>query len=378
MTTVAQSLATVRVDLLGPVQVRVDDQPVAAGGPKLRAVVAMLALAGGRIVSVDDLLDGVWGENLPATARNTLQYHVAVLRKTLTAHGAGGRLLTRDPGYALTVETDATRFAALATAGARAAAVGDHEKASASYAAALDEWQGHALADLREFDFAVARAVALEGQRLTCAEAWADAELACGRADALVPALHDLVTENPTRERLWEQLMVALYRTGRQDAALSAYRAARQALDRELGVEPSARLAAVHHAILCHDPRLAPVPTIEPEGRPVRATSLVSAASPGSPPMLTAPGGVKVALAGAPVVLGRHDDCDLVLADEQASRRHAQVEAGAEGFVLVDLGSTNGTYLNGAAVRTPVPLADGDTIVVGHTVVRFSAARDLT
>ena len=224
MTTVAQSLATVRVDLLGPVQVRVDDQPVAAGGPKLRAVVAMLALAGGRIVSVDDLLDGVWGENLTATARNTLQYHVAVLRKTLTAHGAGGRLLTREPGYALAVETDATRFAALASAGARAAAGGDHEQASASYAAALDEWQGHALADLREFDFAVARAVALEGQRLTCAEAWADAELACGRADALVPALHDLVTENPTRERLWEQLMVALYRTGRQDAALSAYR----------------------------------------------------------------------------------------------------------------------------------------------------------
>ena len=84
-----------------------------------------------------------------------------------------------------------------------------------------------------------------------------------------------------------------------------------------------------------------------------------------------------MALAGAPVVLGRHDDCDLVLADEQASRRHAQVEAAAEGFVLVDLGSTNGTYLNGAAVRAPVPLADGDTIVVGHTVVRFSAARDL-
>ncbi|WP_107764281.1 BTAD domain-containing putative transcriptional regulator [Nocardioides terrigena] len=378
MTAISQCLATVHVDLLGPVQVRVDDQVVAAGGPKLRAIVAMLALAGGRTVSVDDLLDGVWGENLPATARNTLQYHVAVLRKTLTAHGAGGRLTTRDPGYALTVETDATRFASLAASGTRAAAADDHEQAAASYAAALDVWQGNALADLREFEFAVARAVALEGQRLTCAEAWADAELACGRADAIVSALHDLVTENPTRERLWEQLMVALYRTGRQDAALSAYRSARQALDRELGVEPSARLVAVQQAILCHDPRLAPVPAQEPGGRPVRATSLVASGVPGSPPMLTGHGGVKVALTGAPVVLGRHGDCDLVLADEQASRRHAQVEAGADGFVLVDLGSTNGTYLNGTAVKAPVALTDGDTIVVGHTVVRFSAARDLS
>jgi pSer/pThr/pTyr-binding forkhead associated (FHA) protein len=118
---------------------------------------------------------------------------------------------------------------------------------------------------------------------------------------------------------------------------------------------------------------LAPVEISRIPGSAVRATSLVSAAPPGSPPMLTAPGGVRVALAGAPAVLGRSEDCDVVIADEQASRRHAQVEAGIGGYVLVDLGSTNGTYLNGAEVRSPTALADGDSIVVGHTVVRFSA-----
>lgn len=367
--------AQVRVELLGPLQVTVAGQLVAAGGPKLRAIVAILGLAAGRVVSVDDLLDGVWGEDLPATARNTLQYHVAVLRKTLAAHGAGDCLVTRDPGYSLTTQTDAAEFKALTVAGSRAAAVGEHDVAAARFAEALALWRGNALADLWQFPFTDPRAVALESCRLTCAEAWADAELALGHAEDLISPLQDLLAENATRERLWEQLMVALYRTGRQDAALSSYRTARQTLDRELGVEPSARLNHVHQAVLRQESWLWPDrPSSSQPTHTVSPTRLVTSEPVDAPPTLVAHGGQRIVLTGSPVVLGRHADCDLVLQDEQASRRHAQVEPGPGGFVLVDLGSTNGTLLNGERVDQPVPLSPGDQIVVGGSLVRFVGA----
>lgn len=367
--------AQVRVELLGPLQVTVAGQLVAAGGPKLRAIVALLGLAGGRVVGVDDLLAGVWGEDLPATARNTLQYHVAVLRKTLAAHGAGDCLVTRDPGYSLTAQTDAAEFKALTVAGSRAAAVGEHDVAAARFAEALALWRGNALADLWQFPFADPRAVALESCRLTCAEAWADAELALGHAEDLISPLQDLLAENATRERLWEQLMVALYRTGRQDAALSSYRTARQTLDRELGVEPSARLNHVHQAVLRQESWLWPDrPSSSQPTHTVSPTRLITSEPVDAPPTLVANGGQRIVLTGSPVVLGRHADCDLVLQDEQASRRHAQVEPGPGGFVLVDLGSTNGTLLNGQRVDQPIPLSPGDQIIVGGSVVRFVGA----
>lgn len=364
-----------RVELLGPLQVTVDGQLVAAGGPKLRAIVAMLALAGGRVVGVDDLLAGVWGEDLPATARNTLQYHVAVLRKTLTGHGAEACLVTRDPGYSLCVTTDATEFKALTVEGSRAAALGEHGRAAALFADALALWRGNAMADLWQFPFAESRSVGLESCRLTCAEAWADAELARGHAEDLISPLQDLLAENSTRERLWEQLMVALYRTGRQDAALSSYRTARRMLNQELGVEPSARLNHLHQAVLRQESWLWPDQSSNPQPTyAVSPTRLVTSEPVDAAPTLVAHGGQRIVLTGSPVVLGRHADCDLVLQDEQASRRHAQVEPGPDGFVLVDLGSTNGTLLNGHRVDSPVPLSPGDQIVVGGSLVRFVGA----
>lgn len=371
MSTVAG--AVVRVDLLGPLQAWVTDDAVTANGAKLRAVVARLALADGRIVSVDDLLDAIWGEALPLTARNSLQHHIGVLRKSLACHGAADILVTRDPGYALSAVTDVTQFLQGAAAAARAAAQGRPEEAADAFAAALNLWRGHALADLREFEFASTRAIALEEQRLTCLEAWADAGLACGRDESLLSPLQDLVAENPTRERLWGQLMLALYRTGRQDAALSAYRAARAILDRELGVTPTARLTSLHRAILAHDPLLQPAAVLVP--RPARlltSTTLVRSELAGTPPTLVGPGGRRVVLAGASVVLGRHAECDLVLADDQASRQHARVEKSGGAYVVVDLGSTNGTFLNGIRLDGVAVLAHGDRIEVGHSVVRFA------
>jgi DNA-binding SARP family transcriptional activator len=362
----------VRVDLLGPLDIHVAGEAVSAGGPKLRALVALMALATPRVVSVDNLLDGIWGENLPNTARNTLQYHVGVLRKALSAVDAAESLISRDPGYGLVTVTDVSEFLERSAAGGRAADAGRFEEASVEYADALNAWRGHALADLRDFEFAESRAVALEAQRLGCLEAWADAELACGRADTLIPTLQELVGANPTRERLWEQLMVALYRTGRQDAALSAFRTARAALDRELGVDPSARLVAVHQAVLNHDPALAPVPALRPApARALTSTTLVAAEPRSVPPTLIGPGGVRIEV-GEPVLLGRQSSCDLVVEDDQASRTHARVERDDDGGCrLVDLDSTNGTYLNGTRVDGAVALDDGDRIEIGHVLVLF-------
>jgi DNA-binding SARP family transcriptional activator len=366
-------MSVVRVDLLGPLEVSARGQAIAPGGPKLRAVIAQLALAGGRVVSAEELMYGVWGDDLPSTARNTLQYHVGVLRKGLAAHGAASAVLTRDPGYALAAGTDVAEFAAGVAAAERHARAGEHDRAAAAYVGALDLWRGHALGDLRDFGFAVARGVALEEQRLLAWEGWADAELACGRADALVAPLQDLVTEHPTRERLWEQLMIAFYRTGRQDAALSAYQAARTALDRDLGVDPSAALVALQRAILTHDPMLSPHPVLRPmAGRQPVRTVLPRSEAAGSP-MLVGPSGQRIVLGPAPVLIGRQQDCDLVLPDEQASRRHARVTADGDGYVLEDVGSTNGTYLDGSRVAGPVRLTDGNRIEIGHCVVRFVA-----
>jgi DNA-binding SARP family transcriptional activator len=366
----------VRVELLGPLELRVDGEAIPAGGPKLRAVVAQLALADNRVVSVDDLLLGVWGESLPGSARNTLQYHVATLRKLLAERGAADAIVTRDPGYALTAQTDVAAFVAGTAAGDRAVESGDHGAAAAAYTEALNQWRGVALADLRDFGFAEPRAVALEAKRLACLEAWADAELACGRADALVAPLQDLVTEHPTRERLWEQLMLTLYRTGRQDAALAAYQAARTALDRELGVEPSERLVAMQRAILNHDPMLSPEPVLRPApARPMTQTVLVRSVLSTAPLTLVGPSGQRIVIGDAPVVLGRQADCDLVLADDEASRRHAQVTATTTGCHVTDLGSTNGTFLNGHRLEESALLVDGDRIEIGHSVVRF-VARD--
>lgn len=365
----------VRVELLGPLQVTVDGRLIAAGGPKLRAIAAVLGLAGGRVVGVDEVLAAVWGEALPATARNTLQYHVGVLRKTLAAQGAATCLTTRDPGYSLQAETDVAEFKAHSSAGSRAAALGEHATAAQHYAEALSLWRGNALADMWQFPFSEARAVALESCRLTCAEGWAEAELELGHAEELIAPLQDLLAENPTRERLWEQLMVALYRTGRQDAALSSYRTARKVLDDELGVEPSARLNNVHEAVLRQDSWLWPDrPLRTGPGRTMVPTRLVTSEPHDAPPTLVATGGQRIVLAGSPVVLGRQADCDLVLQDDQASRRHAQVEPGPDGFVLVDLGSTNGTMLNGHRLDGPAALAPGDRILVGDTTVRFIGA----
>jgi SARP family transcriptional regulator, regulator of embCAB operon len=361
--------------LLGRVELRnaAGSQPV--GGAKLRLILAHLALAEGRVVSAEQLIDALWGANPSANARNTLHYHVGVLRKALAAAGAPDALVTLPPGYAVRLPTDLTAFAGLRQAGNDAVRLGRADEAADAYAEALRCWRGPALADLREFTFAEERAVALDAQRMTCLEAWCDAELERGHADALVAQLQGLVVEHPTRERLWEQLMLALYRSGRQVDALAAYRRARATLDRELGVEPSERLQGMHVAILKRDPQLAaPQPGTGQVVSTIRTR--LSAAEPARAAALTGSRGLRVELDGARVVLGRHSGCDVVLADEEASRTHAEVVQTAAGHAIVDLGSTNGTFRNGVRVSGPTDLVHGDRVEIGHLVLRYEGAVD--
>jgi predicted ATPase/DNA-binding SARP family transcriptional activator len=228
--------------VLGPLEVVGDDgEPVPLGGQRPRALLAALLLDANRPVSVERLIDAVWGESPPASAPNALQVHVHSLRSALGAE----RILTRPPGYVVVVrpeELDAERFEHLVTDGRRADA--------------LALWRGPALADLAAEPFAQAEAARLDERRLTTLEARLEADLDGGRHAEAAAELEALVLVHPHRERLRGQQMLALYRAGRQADALAAYRDARSALD-ELGLEPSPELRALEKRILEQDPTLA-------------------------------------------------------------------------------------------------------------------------
>ena len=224
--------------VLGPVEV-LDGagKPLKLGGRKPRALLARLLVDANRTVSVDRLVDDLWGEDVPESAVKMVHIHVSALRKALPA----GTLQTRPPGYALKIDPDAldlVRFERLQTEGRHALDEGDAETAAARLRAALALWRGPALAEFTE-PFATVEATHLEERHRVCLEDRIDADLALGRHADLAGELEALVNRNPLRERLRRQLMLALYRSGRQADALSSYRDFRAALDAQLGLEPS-------------------------------------------------------------------------------------------------------------------------------------------
>jgi YVTN family beta-propeller protein len=241
--------------ILGPVAVRRDGHDVPLGGPKQRALLALLLLDANRAVSRDRLIDGLWGERPPRSASHTLDDYVSRLRKAL----GPDRLTRRPPGYVVRVEPlelDLDRFTQQAEAGRAALARGDPVRAAPALRAALALWRGAALADVLDEPFAAREADRLDGMRLETLQDRIDADLALGSAGELVPELEQLVRDHPLRERLVGQLMLALYRAGRQDAALEAFRATRLRLVEELGLEPGAPLRRLEREILQQDPSL--------------------------------------------------------------------------------------------------------------------------
>src|SRR3954451_4404324 len=236
--------------LLGPLEARTAAGPVALGGAKRRAVLAVLLLHANEVVSTDRLIEDLWGAETPKTAAKALQVHISALRKLLEPEV----LLTRAPGYLLQIDPDDLdlhRFERLCQEAARS----DAPTTRALLDEALALWRGPPLADLAFEPFAQAEIPRLEELRLLAVEDRLDADLALGRHGEVVAELERLIGAHPHRERLRAQHMPALYRAGRQADALAAFQSARAALV-ELGLEPGRALCAVQQAILAQDPAL--------------------------------------------------------------------------------------------------------------------------
>jgi DNA-binding SARP family transcriptional activator len=276
-------------EVLGPLEVRRQGGQVALGPAKQRALLAILLVHANELVSSDRLIEELWPDP-PETAANTLQVYVAKLRKALEPErprGAPGELLvTRAPGYVLRVEPDeldAHRFQNLLVEGREAREANDPATAADRLHEALTLWRGPALADFAYDPFAQSEIARLEELRLDAIEERVEAELALGKAADLVVELEALIRANPLRERLRGQLMLALYRSGRQADALEVYRETRETLDEELGLAPSPPLQRLQAAILRQEPALevsiepaaAPAPRAEPMSPPQVATTEV-------------------------------------------------------------------------------------------------------
>ena len=252
--------------VLGPLEVDAGDGALPLGGPKQRAVLANLLVRANEVVPADTLIEEIWGDEPPAGARNTLQTYVSNLRKTL----GEGILQGRDPGYVMVLDpldVDATRFDALVRDARKTLPV-DPKVAIDTLEDALAMWRGPALADVAERSL-LAEAARLDEQRMEAQEERIGALLAAGWAARAIGELEPLLARHPLRERLWEQLMLAFYREGRQAEALAAFQRAREILADELGIDPSAELARLHGLILAQDLSL------ELRGEPLRGYRLL-------------------------------------------------------------------------------------------------------
>ena len=245
------------IRLLGPFEVLAGGMPADVGGSKRQGLLAMLALRNGRVVDVDGLVDGLWGEELPAAPRNALHHHIARLRAAL---GEGSIVGSAD-GYALKdARVDAVRFEELLAETRSALRDGDLPAAADAVASALALWRGPALQGLTGAAWFSAEARRLETLHVDALEEDFEVRLALGEHRELTPALRSALADNPFRERLWGQLMLALYRSGRQADALETFQEARRVLADELGLEPGPELRRLQEAILAHDPAIATVP----------------------------------------------------------------------------------------------------------------------
>ena len=249
--------------ILGPLEVLRSGRAVPLGGPRQRAVLAVLLLQANRVVSADRLVEDVWAGRAPEASVTSLQTYVFHLRRALEPGrprgGAAEVLATRDRGYLLQVSReclDAAVFEDGLAAGLAALEAGRHSQARERLGRALDLWRGPVLADLSDYAFIRAEAARLDELRLAAWEGRIEADLALGRHGAVTAELERLVGEHPLRERLHGQLMLALYRCGRQADALAAYRRVRDLLAAELGIDPGGPLRRLHASVLAHDPAL--------------------------------------------------------------------------------------------------------------------------
>lgn len=247
-----------RFHVLGPLEVRVRDHVLDLGGSRLRTLLALLTANAGRVTSVGTLVEALWGVDAPRDANRTVRTYVSRLRHALAP--AGGLITTHPAGYVLRAgadAVDAARFEELVVEGRHAA---EPAVAAERFARALAVWRGDAYAEFADVPRLRAEAARLNGLRLGAVEDRVDAELATGAGRTLVEELTELTNGHPGHDRLWGQLMTALYRAGRQADALDAFARARAVLVERFGLDPSPRLVEVHRQVLANDVRLTAPP----------------------------------------------------------------------------------------------------------------------
>ncbi|MDO8363794.1 MAG: BTAD domain-containing putative transcriptional regulator [Actinomycetota bacterium] len=358
--------------ILGPLEVRRGGRPLAIGGPKARAILALLILEAGRVVSNARLIEGVWGEDPPNSVQAALQVHISNLRKVLGA----GVVVTRAPGYLLDAapeRVDHLRFEAAVRAARAQREQGATAAARAGLEAALALWRGAPLADVTDAPFTDAAVPWLGERRSRVADELIELSIDLGDHRQVIADLEATLATTPHREGVWAQLMLALYRSGRQADALTAFQRARNTLLDDLGIEPGGELRRLETAILSHDPSLdashpaaakaAPTHAVSPV--PVTTVKAVSVRN----GRLVSSDGTEHALTDA-ITLGRNPDCTIVLTDLLVSRRHAEIRPALGGHLLVDLGSSNGTLVNGLPTTQHL-LQPGDLVTIGTHELRY-------
>jgi DNA-binding SARP family transcriptional activator/EAL domain-containing protein (putative c-di-GMP-specific phosphodiesterase class I)/CheY-like chemotaxis protein len=338
----------IEIRLLGPVELIRAGEVVPIGSRQQRAILAMLGLNAGRVVGVDRLCDLIWHDEQPASAPATLQSLISRLRAALerpTGSMTGGTrevLRTRDPGWVLGLENaavDALRFHDLTARARSHRGRGDTAAAVTDLADALALWRGPALADLVDAGFLVAQATTLDESRADAVEDLTEAELATGDAAAALARMEEHIELNPLRERGWGLLMVALYRLGRQAAALAAFQQVRAVLADQVGLEPSPELVDIERRILAQDRSLDLVPW---RGAGSSAATREAQPSPPEPAPATA-----TAPAPAPARAGgEFADYTVVVVDDHDFQRRMAV-----------------SLLNGLGVGTVLDAADGNAAV---------------
>ncbi|MEA2283324.1 MAG: hypothetical protein QOK21_3931, partial [Solirubrobacteraceae bacterium] len=340
--------------ILGPLQVRTDGRPVDLGPRRRREVLALLLLHAGELVPLDRIVDELWPEAPPATAGKVVQNAISGLRRALGTEGSQA-LATRDGGYVLHVrpgELDVERFEERLAAGRRALDAGEPAAAAAALREALAEWRGGPLEDLALEPFAQRDVARLQERRVLAEEARIEAALALGLAADLIGDLETLTEEHPLRENLRGQLMLALYRSGRQADALEVYRRARAELVDALGIEPGRELRRLQQAILEQDPSLDVAP--------------VAVAAPAAPHAAPVPLPRGLAEAHGPTLYAR--DAALATLREDAriaaeGTRRVVLVAGDAGIGKTRLAAELGAELHGAGWGVLYGRSDEDGLI---------------
>jgi DNA-binding SARP family transcriptional activator len=357
--------------VLGPLQMSVNGTIVPLGTPKQRAVLAMLVINRNRPISLASLVSAAWEDRPPPEARTSLHSYVSNLRRLLATAGVEPRtvLASAAPGYRLSVPDaacDLGRFIIEKTTGVQAAAAGRFEQASDHLSAALAEWRGSVLEDLRDFRFVDAFATALVEDKVVAHTVRVEAEIACGRAYSVISELEALIFEQPYREPLWAQLMTAYYLAERQSDALDAYRRLQTTLAEDLGIDPGPAVRRLHERILRQE-QLDVKQTARTDAQSI-VTVLEQrgpVSGPSNPALLRDASGRCYPLEAVATGIGRLADNHIVLDDPKVSRHHAVIINTGTSFVINDLRSANGVEVAQQRIRGSATLADGDVIRIG-------------